>query len=509
MPDSSDRSQTIDFSKAQYTAVISDLHLTEAEPPHPRLKLWKRFKSRDFFFDHIFSEWTKQISIKSNGEPIELVLNGDIFDFDSVMSLPEDPPYRISWREKRRGMHPGEEKSLFKIQKILSDHEVWVQALREFVLNGHRVVFVIGNHDLELHYPVVQNEILQALKLPESHAGRVQFCAFFYISNGDTLIEHGNQYDPYCVCQNPVNPMIQRFNRVEIRLPFGNLTARYLMNGMGFFNPHVASTWIMSLGEYVRFFVKYLIRAQPLIMWTWFWGSVISLYQAFNDRLTSDLKDPLTVEDRIEDISKKANATPRMVRELRELHIEPAASSPVLLAKELWLDRAGLVLIGFLGIFQMFTWVKLMFDISMYWAFIPLAILIPFFIFYSKSQQSSISQYMQPNERVLRIAGQITKTKRIVYGHTHEYRHEIIGGIEHLNAGCWSPAFLDVECTRPFGKRTYVWIHPGEGDKREATLFEYINNQSKLIFGKRRSFDREKKEALKVLPVASEDEAGS
>lgn len=498
MSEAKERDTNVDFSKAQFTAVISDLHLTEAEPPHPKFKLWKRFKSRDFFFDHIFAEWTKQISVKSGGEQIELVLNGDVFDFDSVMALPDDAPFRISWREKRRGMHPEEEKSLFKIQRILADHEQWVQALSEFIKNGHRVVFVIGNHDLELHYPVVQNEILKALNLPESHQGQVRFCAFFYISNGDTLIEHGNQYDPYCVCQNPVSPMIQRFNRVEIRLPFGNLTARYLMNGMGFFNPHVASTWIMSLGEYLGFFSKYLMRTQPLIMWSWFWGATVSLYQAFNDRLTPDLKDPLTIEDRIEDISNKANATPKMVRQLRELHVDPAASSPILLAKELWLDRAALVVIGFVGIFQIFTWIKIMFDISMYWAFIPLALLVPFFIFYSKSQQSSISQYMQPNEKNLRIAGQITATKRIVYGHTHEYRHEIIGGIEHLNAGCWSPAFLNVECTKPFGKRTFVWIQPSEAGQREATLFEYANGVSRLIFGKRRSFDREKKDALDV-----------
>lgn len=488
--------EELDFTKAKYTAIISDLHLCEAEPPHPISPLWKRYKSKDFFFDHTFESYLQHIAVKSRGEPIELILNGDVFDFDSMMALPEDAPYRISWLEKRRGLHPEEEKSSFKIKRILQDHPVWVRALRDFLLKGHRAVFVIGNHDLELHFNKVQQDIVEALHLPDHVKSAVRFCSFFYISNGDTLVEHGNQYDPYCMCQNPINPMVQKFNRVEVRIPFGNLAGRYLINGMGFFNPHVDTNFIMSMKEYLNFFTKYLARTQPLIMWTWFWGSCVILAQSFVDRLLPEMKDPLTIEDRIEDIAEKANATPRMVRELKELSADPAASNPILLMKELWLDRALMVVIGFLAIFQLFATVKLIYDISLFWMFIPLAILIPFFIFYSKSVTSSVALYKQPSERVLRIAGQITRTRRVVYGHTHDYRHEIIGAIEHLNSGCWSPAFLDVECTKPYGKRTYVWIEPDEeSSSRRAFLFEYVNGESHELYGRRRKLDREIKQA--------------
>src|SRR5690606_21892715 len=163
--------------------------------PHPMIPLWKRYKSRDFFFDNVFEDFLKHLVVKSRGETVELILNGDIFDFDSMTSLPEDAPYKISWLESRRGLHPEEAKSSFKIRKILEDHQLWTKALREFVLKGHRVVFVIGNHDLYLHFPQVQRDIMEALDLPPHLATNVRFCAFFYISNGDTLVEHGNQYD--------------------------------------------------------------------------------------------------------------------------------------------------------------------------------------------------------------------------------------------------------------------------------------------------------------------------
>ncbi|HEX4925833.1 MAG TPA: hypothetical protein VFV50_17200, partial [Bdellovibrionales bacterium] len=359
---------------------------------------------------------------------------------------------------------------------------IWVAALREFVMAGNRAIFVIGNHDLELHYPGVQAAILEALALPPEWVSNVVFNEFFYLSNQDTLIEHGNQYDPYCVCQNPISPFIQKFNRIEVRQPFGNLASRYMINGMGFFNPHADSNYIMSLGEYARFFVKYMARTQPLIIWTWFWGASMTLLQSFLDRLLPEVKDPLQIEDKVEEIARRANATPRMVRELLELKVHPASSYPLVIARELWLDRAFIVLVFFMVTYLVFVTVKLMWSISLFWLFIPLFLFLPFFIFYAKSISSKTFAYKEPKEGVLTTAAHITGAKRIVYGHTHIIRHEMIGEVEHLNCGTWSPAFKDVECTLPYGQKNFVWIEPDEEGGRRATLFEFLGTRARPVF---------------------------
>lgn len=50
----------------------------------------------------------------------------------------------------------------------------------------------------------------------------------------------------------------------------------------------------------------------------------------------------------------------------------------------------------------------------------------------------------------------------------------MIGGIEHLNSGTWSPAFKDVECTKAIDQKTCVWIEPKVGSPhREASLMIY------------------------------------
>ena len=461
-----------DFKTATHTAIISDLHLCEAQAVDSRYPLWKKYKTKEFFFDQEFAEFLEHIEAQASGQPVELILNGDIFDFDSCMVQPSVPRevrgLKVTWLEKQRGLYPQEPKSVFKIRQILKEHPIWVQSLTGFLARGHRVVFVIGNHDLELHYPKVQQEVFEAL----GHTERVRICNWFYISNGDTLVEHGNQYDPYCVCQNPVFPFIRVSKKEEVRLPFGNLACRYLINGMGYFNPHVDENFVMSLHEYVRFFVKYIIRSQPFLLVTWFWGSTVTLWQAFRDVLSPAIKDPLTFEARINDIAYNSNATPPMTRAMRQLSCHPAAYNPLLLARELWLDQAFLVLFIFGGITTLFVYMKLLWNLSFYWLLFPMACFLPFFIFYGKTFKSKIYKYKSPKKRTLEVSGRITRTSRIVYGHTHEPLHEKIGEIEHLNCGVWSPAFTDVECTRRIGKKTFVWIRPDEEGKRKAELLK-------------------------------------
>lgn len=446
------------FVKAKYTAIISDLHLCEAQPIHPRYPLWKKYKTAQFFFDEDFVYFLNEIKQKSKGEPIELILNGDIFDFDSVTELPDNPIYRISWFERSRGLGPRPECAEFKIHRILDHHPIFLKALQDFLISGHRLVFVIGNHDVELHFPEVQNAIMSRLKGERSENLLVRFSDWFYISNQDTLVEHGNQQDPYCVCEDPINPFVKKYNHIEVKLPFGNLASRYLINGMGFFNPHVEQNYIMSVAEYVKFFYRYIMRAQPFLIWTWFWSSVMVLWHIFKDRFAVPYKRFFSIEDRVNDIARRANAQPRMVRELRELFAESASYNPFLIARELWLDRAFLILLSFFFFLILVLFIKQIFQISFLWMFIPLFLLLPFFMFYSKSVTSLAEQFKEPNEKILSMTALITKTNRVVYGHTHKPLHLVIGPVEHLNSGCWSPAFLDVECTKPIDQKNYIWI---------------------------------------------------
>ncbi len=144
--------------------------------------------------------------------------------------------------------------------------------------------------------------------------------------------------------------------------------------------------------------------------------------------------------------------------------------------RELWLDRAFIILLALFVLFQFFMIVKQVYALSFFWMFIPIFILLPPFILYARGVDSYISYYKRPNEQILTTSGLITQVTRVIYGHTHDVRHELIGGMEHLNSGTWSPAFADVECTLSQDSKTFIWIYP-EGSYRSAKVYKVENNK--------------------------------
>lgn len=475
-----------------HTFVASDLHLADAQELDPERPLWKRFKGRDLFVDDCFCRFLEHIERLAAGDEAELILDGDIFDFDSVMAMPEDPEFSVWWLERRRGLAPEEAKSHFKMQVILKDHARFVAGLRRFVLAGHRLIFVIGDHDLELHWPKVQAAIREALDLPEDRADDVTFCEFFYISEGDTLVEHGNQYDSYCVCPNPAHPTIHVRGADRMRLPFGNIAGKFMLNGMGLFNPHVESSFIRPLGEYLVFFVRYQLRIQPLLAWTWFWTAMITLWTTVTEGFLPALRDPFTMEERVEEIARKARATPRQVRSLQANRVHPAVFNPVKIARELWLDRALLLGLVLVGTFQLFSTLNVIIHLSLWWWVLFFVLALPPFIFYARGVNSDVANYQRQLKVRLPHAARLAGVKRLVLGHTHRERHVYEDdGLEVLNTGTWSPAFRDVECTIPFGRKCFAWIRPDPAvDPRSgevpriAELHEWLDSgQTVLLQG--------------------------
>lgn len=459
-----------------HTIVLSDLHLTDAELGRPGRSLWKRYKRPKFFIDQSFKRFLHFIQDEVHGTepnaPIELVLNGDIFDFDSVMKLPLHTRFHISWLEKKRGLFPEEEKSRFKMQVILSDHKVWVNVLREFIQRGNSVVFVIGNHDIELHWPLVQKEIFHALELTPEEEERVRFCEWFYVSESDTAIEHGNQYDDYCVATNPIHPLIKKGRRIQVRLPFGNITSRYMVNGMGLFNPHADTSFLMSLGEYIRFFYKYSMRVHPWLPISWLWSATVSFGIALVDGLLPAMKDPLFIEQRVEEIARKSKSTPQAVRTLRELHTHAAIFNPVKIARELWLDRFLIFSMIFFLSFYLYAVINTVVPISSLWFWTFFFLMTPTLIFYSKNIKSEVVQATEEALHQAPLIAQITKTQRVVFGHTHREMHTFVDATEVLNTGTWSPAFRDPECRIPFTKKCFVWIRSNQEETaRVANLW--------------------------------------
>jgi UDP-2,3-diacylglucosamine pyrophosphatase LpxH len=481
-----------DFSQARHTLVVSDIHLSDAEPPHPFNPLWKRFKRREYFIDPIFARFLDEMnqSIRASdpscGE-IELVLNGDIFDFDSVMKFPskaEEPDLNLTWLERMRGMNSEEVKSRWKLRYILDDHPELLAALRRFLENGNRLVFVLGNHDIEFHWPSLREDLLDRIGGGPDVRARIRICEWFFISNKDTLIEHGNQYDSYTLCQNPINPLIRRGFKPEVRIPFGNLAGKVILNGIGLMNPHANSSFIKSsFIDYIVFYFKYVLRTQPWILWTFLWSAAVTLVISVLEGLLPAMRDPITTSSRVEDIARRSNATSGMVLSLFDLHVHPAIYNPIKILRELWLDRFLLLLAVLIISFEVFIHGRVFIDASAWWILIPLGLLLPFFIFYARSVESELAASEKKLLELAPLSARITGVNRVIQGHSHQERHEFLGGVEYLNTGTWSYAYHDVECTQPYGNKCFAWLRPdSEGsEKRKSDLYIWSEKGATLV----------------------------
>ncbi len=114
---------------------------------------------------------------------LTLIINGDCFDFLAVEPYPPD------------GLSTPQI-SLEKLEQIAAAHEPFFSALRTFLDQGGRVIFLIGNHDIELCFAAVRARVAQLIDPTHTRRASLHFCLDQHFQPlPDVWIEHGNQYD--------------------------------------------------------------------------------------------------------------------------------------------------------------------------------------------------------------------------------------------------------------------------------------------------------------------------
>lgn len=172
--------------------VLSDLHLGAGRREMGNLL-------EDFDQDDHFAALLGQLVAEAEAQEqgMELVLAGDTFEFLQVPAVPlaeynVDLGYPVT-----AYLASSAEASRQKMALIIAGHRTWFDALRRFVADGRhprRVTFIKGNHDVNLHWVEVQDEIRKALEAAEGRrAACVRFLERRLLHDG-VYVEHGHQY---------------------------------------------------------------------------------------------------------------------------------------------------------------------------------------------------------------------------------------------------------------------------------------------------------------------------
>jgi hypothetical protein len=140
---------------------------------------------------------------------LTVVFNGDSFD---LLKTPlKDGSYPI---------HITEEIALAKLERIIDAHGPFFDRLRRFMKHPgapRSVVYVVGNHDMELVFDGVQRRLREELGVPE----RVAFPGLRH-RHGLVHVEHGQQHDPLFAID-VEHPFLDWKEGRILNLPWGTL----------------------------------------------------------------------------------------------------------------------------------------------------------------------------------------------------------------------------------------------------------------------------------------------
>jgi UDP-2,3-diacylglucosamine pyrophosphatase LpxH len=167
--------------------VISDLHM--GDPASPSLD--------PFECDGRFATLLDEVIPKTVG-PATLIINGDFIDFPRIL------PERARESPKDRlGATQGLSRE--KMDRVIERHKEVFQALNRYLNGGGQVLLLPGNHDPDLYWGGVREQLYEAVGRPEDPGlvaeagrtpgpGRLDFVAEAEIEEQGLYIVHGHQY---------------------------------------------------------------------------------------------------------------------------------------------------------------------------------------------------------------------------------------------------------------------------------------------------------------------------
>jgi hypothetical protein len=435
--------------------VVSDLHLCDVEDNPDG---WMAYKSSRYLFDGEFAELLKDFQRRAApGDALTLVLNGDVFDFDLISEVPADPPWPVSPAERYHGLRSTASKSAWKLELILGHHSWFLMALADFLCAGHRVVYVMGNHDREMHFPEVRGVLHDQLHIAargkgkDFDPGQIRYEPWFFYQAGEIYAEHGQQYDYYTSFRNLLCPVVEGRQGPMLALPMGNLSNRYLMTRMGFFNPF-ATDYIRNLFSYLWHWLRHYAFSRRSLALAWLAGSLVVLGKLLATK-KRQLRRPKSCPEILEDISTRTRLPPDTLAALESLQRPPIANRFFRMAREFWMDRLVLfvMMVGgtiALALVPIPLWIKLM---------VPLCVFpLVFFIYESFAHGETVFSAEHEIPAVARQVARLIDAPVVAFGHDHVPRLlPIDRQSTFVDTGTWAP-ILNERGDLAAGYRNYL-----------------------------------------------------
>ena len=287
---------------------------------------------------------------------------------------------------------------------------------------------------------------------------RVVIKGWFHRTDDGVLIEHGNQYDAYTSVPHPLWPVSSR--RPTIQQTMGSLTMRYLIGRLGYFNPNVDESFLLSLGGYFAHWVRYYLFTRRSLALRWGLGTLMVA-----TGLLRETEEKHAARDAVSLLCAVRETGCPPERVLRHAALEqPAALRRA--ARLLCLDwfAQGLAVLIALAIARIDSTAGAV-ALTLALAFaVVCRVVLP---------DGQLGENYRAVREAQREIARIHGARAVVFGHTHLPEGRWEDGVFLGNCGSWSPMYLDIACTIPVQTaKPFVWLR-SDGAQLEGGLYRF------------------------------------
>jgi UDP-2,3-diacylglucosamine pyrophosphatase LpxH len=435
--------------------VVSDFHLG-AGPPDPGEN-----PLEDFIADEAFARFLEMIRAESDrdGKEVELIINGDFFEFLRVPAVGVFQPGRSY--PSAAYSDSSQESSLRRLDLITAGHPMVFDALSDFFYveaPRRRMTLIKGNHDVNLYWPRVKQRLREVLGATGRRASMLLF-AERYVSREGIYVEHGHQYAERLSRWDNFDDPRDPANLEQLIYPPGSQFGIDFFSTLGrervwaeSVKPPTALIWY-SLAWDFDFAARMLVAlARHVSALTG--GAERAAYPAL-DALCGQLSDPATCQALATRYRTSADFRREFHTQIGQVLV-PAASPP-----------------------GMFAWPGSPEDES--------AVEIA---------RTEIQQIQASMRRVALRLARAQGARVLVFGHTHRpYLETLSDGITLVNCGSWAwlsgydPLQADIwlkllaepHQVAPRHRLTYARIDYDERDEPHAQLLEFAPERSEAV----------------------------
>jgi UDP-2,3-diacylglucosamine pyrophosphatase LpxH len=456
--------------------LFSDVHLGSDIVPHLRPWATTSWLTREADVDcelvGLLSHYRRE---RDPARPWRLILAGDFLDLVGVSLAPGREPTRTvpTQEEERYGLGSAPDHVVQKVVAIAQRHARVFQALMAFVADGHSLVIVRGNHDIELHWKAAQAALVNAIvaHAPEQQraelASRIAICPWFYAVKGLLYVEHGHEFDAMCGYGDPLLPTCPRDSRRIRWTPFSVLLRNVARPTRGL---STSAYSYVSFGAYVRLLVRLGFKGTFGIAKRFAEASGRLMRESIlHGRAPRRLRDLMT-RARTRRFARLMGVSEETLARLRGLYVPPAVQSLQFVIRSLYIDRIAASL--FTGLFMALTVLAVCLS-SLLWTLIAAAPALAFFVYALVGMERGLEPTDRMRENANHIAG-LFDARWVVMGHTHQAQVTPLKDerATYVNLGYWGEDDVpeEREQNAPRSPCTYLVIRHQDGDYQAELL---------------------------------------